>query len=252
MEVSPYLSVVIPAYNEAVRLRKTLPLVREFFQAQEFTWELVLVDDGSVDGTADILGEFFEPHEARAVSLPANRGKGYAVRTGVLESKGKLVLISDADLSTPLKEFATLQSCLEEGFDVAIGSRSLANSNIVVRQAWYREGMGRFFNFLVQTIALKGFIDTQCGFKCFEREKLLSVIQSMRIDGFSFDVELLYIAMKKGFSVKEVAVEWRHMEASRVRIWIDPARMILDLFKIRCNDLLGRYGSRQRRETSTL
>ncbi len=157
MDVSPYLSVVIPAYNEALRLRKTLPLVREFFQSQDFTWELVLVDDGSSDGTAAILDDYFEPHEARAISLPANRGKGFAVRTGVMESKGKLVLISDADLSTPLKEFATLQACLDNGVDVAIGSRSLANSNIVVRQAWYREGMGRFFNFSGADNCAQGF-----------------------------------------------------------------------------------------------
>ncbi len=238
---APFLSLVIPAYNEAKRFQKTLPILRDYLASQNYSWELVIVDDGSVDETAITPGKFFNEEEYRIVRLSSNRGKGYAVRTGVAEARGKRVLISDADLSTPLKEMNKLFDALEDGADIAIGSRSLADSNVVVRQRWYRQGMGRFFNKMVQTLTVKGLIDTQCGFKCFDLEKFQSIFPLMTIDRFSFDVELLFIAQKKGMTIKEIPVEWHHVEASRVRIWIDPVYMFLGLLKIRLNDWRGLY-----------
>jgi len=237
----PFLSIVIPAYNEEIRFKKTLPIIMDYFSGQNYTWELVIVDDGSADGTADIHKNYFDERQCRVVQLPRNKGKGHAVRIGVASARGSRVLISDADLSTPLKELEKLFLALDQGADIAIGSRSLAESNVVVRQRWYRQGMGRFFNTMVQALTIKGFVDTQCGFKCFEREKFLKVFSLMTIDRFSFDVELLYIAQKLGMKIREVPVEWHHVEASRVRIWVDPLYMFLGLLKIRLNDMRGIY-----------
>jgi dolichyl-phosphate beta-glucosyltransferase len=241
MTVAPFLSLVVPAFNEAIRFQKTLPVLREFLKRQNYSWELLIVDDGSSDGTADVPGKYFNDSECRVIRLQSNRGKGYAVRKGVASAQGQRVLISDADLSTPLKEINKLFDALEQGADIAIGSRSLAESNVVVRQKWYRQGMGRFFHTLVQFLTVKGLIDTQCGFKCFEREKFQTVFSKMTIERFSFDVELLFIAQKYGMTIREIPVEWHHVEASRVRIWIDPVYMFLGLLKIRLNDWRGLY-----------
>ncbi|PIQ95628.1 MAG: glycosyl transferase [Nitrospinae bacterium CG11_big_fil_rev_8_21_14_0_20_56_8] len=241
MNFDLFLSVVIPAYNEEHRLQRTLPLLKDYLNRQDYSWEVVVVDDGSVDRTGEISGRFFNPGQVRVVRNERNRGKGFSVRRGVLEARGKFVLISDADFSSPIEEIEKLFLPLREGWDIAIGSRSLPNSNVVVHQAWYREGMGRCFNRMVQMLVLDGFIDTQCGFKCFFREKAAPIFSVMRVDGFSFDVEFLYLAKKRGLQVREVPVEWRHVEASRVRIWVDPINMFLDLLRIRWNDGLGRY-----------
>lgn len=230
-----FLSIVIPAYNEEERLKKSLPPLKEFLRQQRFSWELILVDDGSSDKTWRIPDSIFADGEVKVIRTPVNRGKGYAVRQGVFASSGEVILISDADFSTPVKEWSKLYEALQRGYDIAIGSRSLVESNVTVRQAWYREGMGRIFNLFVRLLVLDGFVDTQCGFKCFRREAVLPVFKKMVIDRFSFDVELLFIARKRGLKVKEVPVEWQNVLFSRVHIVRDSIRMLFDLLKIRVN-----------------
>ena len=237
-----FLSIIIPAYNEEERLKQSLPDLKEFLKQQSFIWELILVDDGSSDKTKDAHTSFFTDEEdVKVIHIPANRGKGFAVRKGMLASKGEIVLISDADFSTPLTEWSKLYQTLQQGYDIAIGSRSLAESDVIIRQAWYREGMGRIFNWMVRLLVLDGFVDTQCGFKCFRREAVLPVFEKMVIDRFSFDVEMLFVAQKHGLAIKEVPVKWKNVLFSRVRIIADSVTMLRDLLRIRFNSMLGTY-----------
>lgn len=236
-----FISIVIPAYNEEERLQKSLPPVKEYLSRQNFTWEVVLVDDGSNDATCEIPKMFFNEGEARVVRNPGNKGKGYSVRQGVLAARGEIVLISDADFSTPITEWKKLYAILEQGYDIVIGSRGLKDANVTIHQAWYREKIGRTFSFLVQLIVFDGFMDTQCGFKCFRREAVLPIFRKMVIDHFSFDVELLFIAKRRGLKIKEVSVEWKNVLFSRVRIFRDSLRMLYDLFKIKINAAKGLY-----------
>ncbi len=237
----PFLSIIIPAYNEASRLPQTLPTLRKFLEKQNFAWEVILSDDGSKDRTLEIASDFFGDEGLVKISSPKNRGKGFAVRQGVLAAKGEICLLSDADFSTPIQDFFKLYPLIKNGNDIAIGSRSLPDSNITIRQAWYREGMGRTFNKLVKLIVLDGFIDTQCGFKCFRREKVIKIFEKMRIDRFSFDVEFLYLAQKSNLKISEIPVEWHNVLESRVRIVQDSLGMLKDLFQIKINDFLGKY-----------
>lgn len=239
--MKPFLSIIIPAYNEASRLPKTLPSLRKFLEEQNFTWEVILSDDGSSDQTLQIASEYFGDGGLVKISSPKNRGKGSAVRKGILAAKGEICLLSDADFSTPIQDFFKLYSLINDGYDVVIGSRSLPNSNITIRQAWYREGMGRAFNTFVKIIVLDGFIDTQCGFKCFRRKKVIKIFEKMRIDRFSFDVEFLYLAKKMDLKISETPVEWHNVLESRVRIVRDSLGMLRDLFQIKINDFLGKY-----------
>ena len=200
-----------------------------------------MVDDGSSDKTREVPGLIFTDGEVKVIRIPANRGKGFAIRQGVLVSKGEIVLMSDADFSIPVTEWTKLYKVLQQGYDIAIGSRSLAESNAIIRQVWYREGMGRIFNWMVRLLVLDGFVDTQCGFKCFRREAVLPVFKKMVIDRFSFDVELLFIGKKSGLTIKEVPVEWKNVLFSRVRIIVDSVTMFRDLFRIRLNSMRGIY-----------
>jgi dolichyl-phosphate beta-glucosyltransferase len=170
-----------------------------------------------------------------------NRGKGYAIRRGIREAKGEVLLFSDADFSTPIEEFPKLAGYLENGYDIAIGSRSLPDSNVEVHQAWVREGMGKVFNLLVQAIVLRGFIDTQCGFKCVKRERVLPLLPKMAVDGFCYDVELLFLAKKAGLKIVEVPVTWVNDPVSKVHILKDSTKMFLDLLWIRFRDGFGQY-----------
>ena len=241
MSPNPFLSIIIPAFNEEDRLPIALGPVKEYLEKQSYTWQIVLVDDGSGDRTSEILNDMLPPEKLRVVRYEKNKGKGYAVRQGVFAADGEVLLISDADFSTPIKEFKKLHAFLDQGFDLVIGSRSLPDSQVTKRQAWYRQGMGRIFNKLVQCVALKGFVDTQCGFKCFRREVGESIFRKMLIDRFSFDVELLFVAQKWNLKIKEVPVEWENVDFSRVNVIKDSSRMLWDLFVIRANDMLGKY-----------
>jgi dolichyl-phosphate beta-glucosyltransferase len=239
--MKPFLSIIIPAYNEASRLPKTLPSLRKFLEEQNFTWEVILSDDGSTDQTLQIASKYFGDEGLVKINSPKNRGKGSAVRQGILAAKGEICLLSDADFSTPIQDFFKLYPLIKDGYDIAIGSRSLPDSNVTVRQAWYREGMGRAFNTFVNIIILEGFIDTQCGFKCFRREKVTNIFKKMRINRFSFDVEFLYLAQKSNLKISETPVEWHNVLDSRVRIVQDSLGMLRDLFQIKINDFLGKY-----------
>ena len=216
-------------------------MLRAWLEPQEYAWEVVLVDAGSSDRTLEVFHEFFSPEQGRSFKNQSNRGKGYAIRCGIQEARGEVLLFSDADFSTPIEEFPKLAEYLQSGYDVAIGSRSLPESNVEVHQAWYREGMGKIFNLLVRMIVLRGFIDTQCGFKCARRERVLPLLPLMAVDGFCYDVEFLFLAKKAGLKIMEVPVTWINDPVSKVDILKDSTRMFLDLLWIRFRDWFGQY-----------
>ena len=237
-----YLSVVIPAYEEAERIGPTLEQVRGYLRDQPSHSEVVVVVDGGRDGTLALaLAAMADWPELRVLDNGANRGKGYSVRRGMLEARGRYLLFSDADLSTPIAEVGRLIGALAAGGDIAIGSRALAGSDVQVRQAWWRQSMGRVFNRFVRLVAVPGIRDTQCGFKCFRREVARRVFARQRTTRFSFDVELLWIARKLGYRVVEVPVTWVNDPSSRVRPAIDSIRMLVDLARLRYYDLRGVY-----------
>ena len=237
-ESAPQLSLIIPAFNEATRIGDTLQRCDGYFANEKIDAEILVVDDGSTDGTREVARAAC-PH-ARVLEYGRNRGKGYAVRTGVLASTGALVLFSDADLSTPIEEVRKLQAALDGGADVAIGSRALDGSDLQVRQPLPRELMGRGFNVLVQMFVMQGIRDTQCGFKLMPGALARSLFAEVRLDGFAFDVELLWLARRRRLRIDEVPVVWRHAEASKVSPVTDAARMFVDLLRIRALHWLDR------------
>ena len=234
----PALSVVIPAFNEAARLPPTLERVRAYLARSGMTHEVLVVDDGSGDGTARVA----EAHGATVIRNEENRGKGHATRRGMLAARGARRLMSDADLSTPIEELPRLLARLDEGYDVAIASRAVAGARIEVRQPAYREGMGRLFNLCVRALAVPGIHDTQCGFKLFTAAAAEASFGPARLDGFSFDVETLFVARRRGLRIAEVPVTWRNDAATRVGA-ASGFRAFLDLARIRVNDWRGLYRS---------
>jgi dolichyl-phosphate beta-glucosyltransferase len=224
-----WLSVVIPAYNEERRLPATLHAVVAFLRARRVAFEVVVADDGSADCTAGLAAD--AGPEVHVLRLP-HRGKGAAVRSGVLAACGDVVLVTDADLSTPIDELDRLLAALER-CDVAIGSRHVAGARVAVRQRLDRRVMGRAFNLLVRALLLPGLRDTQCGVKLFRREAAVAVFTRCQSEGFAFDVEALALARCLGFRVAEVPVEWHNSADSRVRPLHDVPRMFLDLLEIR-------------------
>ncbi|MEX2284959.1 MAG: dolichyl-phosphate beta-glucosyltransferase [Gemmatimonadota bacterium] len=242
MNPPPVFSVVFPAYNEEGRLEPTIREAADYFRARGVPFELIAVDDGSRDGTSLLVRRLAgEISELKLIRLPANRGKGYAVRAGVVNSAGRFVLFADADGSTPMSEIARLESALEQGAAVAIGSRAVAAAGVLVKAKWYRRVIGRTFHGLVRWLAVKDIQDTQCGFKLFRAEVAHDLFSRMRIDGFSFDVEVLLMAARRGFKVAEVPVNWTHRPGSRVNLAIDSLRMARDLFIIRTYAMSGAY-----------
>jgi dolichyl-phosphate beta-glucosyltransferase len=237
----PSLSIVIPAFNEARRLPQTLGRVGQWLGSTTLRTEIVVVDDGSTDGTAEAARQA----AGEGITLlrhEPNRGKGYAVRRGMLAASGELRLMTDADLSTPIEELPRLMRELDHGADVAIGSRAVAGARIEVRQPAYREAMGRIFNRLVRLLLLPGLKDTQCGFKLFTGRAADEAFGACRLDGFSFDVEALFVARRRGLRIAEVPVVWRNDEASRVSLGGGGAAFA-DLFRIRVWAWRGVYGS---------
>ncbi|PYQ51283.1 MAG: hypothetical protein DMF78_13695 [Acidobacteria bacterium] len=230
----PELSVVIPAYNEALRLPPTLEKIRRHLDGSSY--EVLVVDDGSRDDTALRA----QAAGARVVRNEGNRGKGYSVRRGMLLARGARRLMCDADLSTPIEELGRLRARMDEGYDVVIASRALPDSNVEVRQTWYRENMGRLFNLCVRVLALPGLSDTQCGFKLFSGRAAEEAFQAARLDGFSFDVEVLYVARRRGLRIAEVPVTWRNDEATRVNT-MKGLVAFLDLARIRLQGWRGAY-----------
>ena len=233
----PELSVVIPAYNEERRLPPTLERLRAYLGRGSLSHEIVVVDDGSRDSTAEVA----RAGGATVVRNDGNRGKGYAARRGMLLAQGRRRLMTDADLSTPIEDLSHLMASLDAGYDVAIASRALPASNVEVRQSAYREGMGRLFNLCVRVLAVPGLHDTQCGFKLFTAAAAEASFEPLRLDGFSFDVETLFIARRRGLRIAEVPVTWRNDEATRVGL-LNGFRAFVDLARIRVNGWRGLYG----------
>lgn len=230
----PHLSVVVPAYNEEERLPRTLARLAEYYDAQDYDYDVAVVSDGSKDTTAKVVADFAAKHpKFSLIEYQPNRGKGFAVRKGMLEARGELVLFCDADLATPQEETEKLLASVEKGFDVAIGSRPLKESNLEKHQPWHREMLGRVFNRCVQWLAIRGIDDTQCGFKVFTRKACQDVFSRCKLDGFSFDFEALMIARDLGYKIDEVPIRWSHQEGSKVVLMRDGPRMLRDLFKLR-------------------
>ncbi len=239
------LSFIIPAYNEAERIEASLNKALEYFGRQEYTCEVLVVDDGSRDGTPDIVRRH-EGEVIRLVQQPRNMGKGAAVRRGMLEARGGMRIFSDADFSTPITETGRMLEYLQE-YDVVIGSRAIDTSYIKEHQPWYRESMGKMFNRLVQTVAVPGILDTQCGFKGLRAAAAEEIFQRTKIDGFSFDVEMLFLARRLGYTIKEIPVEWYNDARSTLNPISDSLRMFGELLKIRSlhRDLNGSANSRR-------
>lgn len=232
-------SLVIPAFNEASRIGDTLEHVFDYLGRQPYDSEVIVVDDGSNDATASIVRESFPA--AKLVSYKPNRGKGHAVKTGMLAADGAYRVFYDADASTPIEEVEKLWPEFDKGAHVVIGSRDLPGSDVQVHQAWYRENMGRVFNRMVRIVAVGGMPDTQCGFKGFTASSCQVIFPRQTIERFSFDVELLYIARKHGLSIAQVPIRWINCPHTRVNPVRDSARMIADLLAIRWRDWQGKY-----------
>jgi dolichyl-phosphate beta-glucosyltransferase len=224
---------VIPAYNEEGRLGRTLERIHEWLRGQGETFEILVVDDGSTDGTGELARRFAEENPGvDLVTQPANLGKGAAVREGFRRARGEQVVFSDADLSTPIEELAGMRAALDGGADLVIASRGLPESNLAVRQAWYRENMGKLFNRIVRLITGIPFHDTQCGFKLLRGDAARAAAAEMREDGFSFDVELILLVRRAGGRVHEFPVTWRHVDDSRVSPLTDSLGMLFALLGI--------------------
>jgi dolichyl-phosphate beta-glucosyltransferase len=234
------ISVIVPAFNEEARLPPTLIALVAFLENRGEPWEILVADDGSTDGTPRLVQDV---GRAQVVLLRSgvNRGKGHAVRRGMLAARGKLRLMTDADLSTPIEELTRLEEALANGHDVAIGSRAVAGARIEIAQPWYRENVGRLYNLLVRCLAVPGIQDTQCGFKLFTAEAAEKVFKMCRLDGFSFDVEALFLARRSGFRLAEVPVTWRNDVASRVTA-VRGGLAFVDVLRLRWLALAGRYG----------
>ncbi len=238
-----FISVIIPAYNEEPRISETLKKIHQYLRENFEDFEIIVVDDGSTDSTAALVSAI--RNELSGIKLRQNgknMGKGFSVKNGILSSKGNLVLMSDADLSTPIEELQKLLPFIDRGFDIATGSRGLKESDIVIRQPWYRERMGKTFNVFVRLLLIGGIKDTQCGFKLFKGDVARRVFGKTRIHGFSFDVEVLFIAKKMGYKIKEIPIRWLNSPDSKVRVFKDSAKMLLELLKIKAYGLTGRYG----------
>ena len=236
------LSIIVPAYNEADRLPSTLHSIRAFLDETGRSAEVIVVDDGSTDATSAVVREIASADDRLTlIRLPQNRGKGYAVRTGVVNAAGERVLFADADGATPIEELRRLEAHLDAGAQVAIGSRGIKDDSVTVRAKINRRLAGRIFHQLVRRLTVAGFVDTQCGFKLFTAPVAQELFSRMRMDGFSFDVEVLLMAVRRGYRVDEVPVNWTHIPGSKINVVSDGLRMAQDLFRIRAYALRGLY-----------
>lgn len=225
---APRLSVVIPCYNEEQRLPSTIEQVQRYLEQHGIAYELILVDDGSLDGTRKVMDEAAARNPAaRVVALPANRGKGRALAEGVKVARGAEVLVTDADLSTPIEELEKLEAAMAAGAGVAIASRAVKGSRVEVSQPIYRVLMGKGFNLIVQLVLLPGIWDTQCGFKLFRADVAHPVFAALTTDGFGYDPEVLYLAKRRGVRIAEVPVVWRNSAPTTVMA----VRSSLDMFR---------------------
>ena len=240
--MEPRYSIVIPAYNEGARLGATLGKVLAYVRTQGWDAEVIVVNDGSRDNTAEIVRGFAAKDPAlRLLENPGNRGKGYSVRHGMLNARGRVVLFSDADLSSPIEEAPKLLQAIEAGADIAIGSRWLRAETQTQRQPVHRQLFGRIFNLMLRlTLGLK-FKDTQCGFKAFRQAAVQAIFPLQRIERWGFDPEILFLARKFNFKVQEVPVAWGHSGGTRINPLVDGSRMMMEMFRIRWYDVTGKY-----------
>lgn len=234
------VSVIIPAFNEEQRLPLTLGETMDYFAGRGEPFEILVVDDGSRDATPALVEQFSRTHSHPAclgvtcLSYGGNRGKGYAVRYGMLRAQGDLRLFCDADLATPVQEYETILARMREReAPIGIGSRPLRESKLVVHQPWFREMLGRGFNKVVRALAVPGISDTQCGFKIFTARAAEDVFARCRLDGFAFDCEALYIAWRLGYKIAEVPIRWSHKAGSKINMLRDGPRMLRDLSTVR-------------------
>lgn len=238
--MSIFLSVIIPAHNEESRLPDTLEQVFRFLQKQPFSSEVIVVENGSADKTFEVAREFTKTHESFRV-IQSERGKGAAVKRGMLEARGEYRFMCDADLSMPVDEIVKFIPPTAEGFDILIASRE-ASGSVRYNEPPYRHLGGRGINYIIQALILPGLNDTQCGFKCFRAEIANELFQKQTLPGWSFDIELLFIARRHRYRVREVPVHWYYQADSKVSALRDALRMIGDIFRIHVNHLRGRYG----------
>ena len=230
-----YLSIVIPSYNEEKRIIPTLDKMCDYCERKDNSYEIIVVDDGSTDKTSEVIENFCKSLVKQTIRIIRNtkkHGKGFAVKRGVLSARGKFILFSDADMSTPIEEVEKLISFLNEGYQVAIGSRGLCESRIEIPQSVLRRSLGRLFNKFVRSSIIKDIMDTQCGFKCFTRDAAFAIFPKQEITGFCFDIELLSLAQRAGYKIKEVPVVWRNSLPSKVSLLGDSSRMLGDLMRL--------------------
>ena len=242
----PFLSVVIPTYNEEARIRRTLDRITQYLATREYRWEVVVSDDGSTDGTSRLVEEAAAVNPNVRMLYLAHRGKGWAVKNGILAACGEYRLFCDADLAVPIEQVERLLPPRLQDVDVAVGSREQPESSRI-GEPGTRRLMGRAFNWLVRAVALPGLNDTQCGFKCFRAEVVPLLFQRQHLDGFTFDTELLFLARKMGLTIQEVGVEWYYGDGSKVRPIKDSLSMTRDLFRIRRLHFKGSF-SREHRQ----
>lgn len=228
------LSVVIPAFNESRRLGPTLRRVVEYLQQSGLRYEVLVVDDGSTDGTSEVARQF-EPEGVRVLRQEVNRGKGAVLKAGVLASRGREVLLCDADLSTPIEDIERLRPHLAEA-EVVLGSRAVAGSQVEQHQPFYREMMGRTFNLIIRLLGVRGLRDTQCGFKLLDGDVARQLFAELQIQRFAYDVELVWLARRHGYRVAEVGVRWQDSPSSKVNPLTDSFRMFLDVLSLRLRD----------------
>jgi dolichyl-phosphate beta-glucosyltransferase len=235
-------SLIFPAYNESARLAPTLETVLSYVSQQHWQAEIIVVDDGSTDRTADIVREYTRRNPiVRLVQNPGNRGKGYSVRNGMLNAQGDVLLFSDADLSSPISEAPKLLTAIENGADLAIGSRWLNSAVQTQRQSLVRQLFGRIYNLLLRVVLGLDYKDTQCGFKAFTRDAARLIFSAQKIDRWGFDPELLFLARTYSLRVCEIPVEWAHVGASKVNPVVDGLRMFREMLSIRWNSMTGKY-----------
>ncbi|HZU33479.1 MAG TPA: dolichyl-phosphate beta-glucosyltransferase [Candidatus Angelobacter sp.] len=238
----PQYSIIVPAYNERARIGSTLEQIIDHIKAQSWSAEIVVVNDGSRDDTADFVGQFSANHpEVRLIENPGNQGKGFAVRNGMLNARGKVLLFTDADLSSPISQATKLFAALEKGADVAIGSRWLDPSLQFQRQSLKRQIMSRAYNLFIRSVLTFPYRDTQCGFKAFTRSAAEKIFPLQRIKRWGFDAEIIYLAHHMKLQVAEVPVTWGHDERSKVHPWRDGFYMGIDTLKVRWYSLTGGY-----------
>ena len=239
----PFLSIIIPAHNEERRLPRSLEKIVAFLEKQDYQAEVIVVDNGSRDNTSGVVEGFMARYPFISLIREERRGKGLAVKLGMLAARGEYLFLCDADLSMPIEEVAKFLPPQLEDYDVAIASREVEGARRYGEPP-HRHLMGRVFNLIVRLLAVRGFQDTQCGFKCFRREVARDIFSRQTMEGWGFDVEVLFIAQKRGYRIVEVPINWYYMANSRVRPIRDSIRMFREVLQVRINDWRGVYDER--------